>query len=410
VGDVPLNAIYNEVIAGESGGLAGIAFAVIAVLLLFFFRRPLGVIGPLVVVFTSITVCMAFVVLMGWRLDLTFIMLPTLLIAVGVADSVHIIAEFRAYHAELGDRREVARRTLYLVGTACLLTSVITATGFASMAIATIKSIAHLAIDSAVGVLAAFLLTVTPFFVFLSSGRRYRSPASSDDEKLRAKGGRLFQGALAAITRFDIRYPKPILAAFVRIFIVSGFGIVRLRVDSNFVNEFSEEQPIRRSVEFVGDTIHHLTRFDLELRLSGSYHQALYASMSDVGRALVITSVVLVMGFLVFHFSVLDSIASFGSLLATTISVALVADFLLMPALLLIFKPFGPDRSDPLSGPAPSRACEQEPARPAPRATISVGVMQAARVRKAAARPRRRSRCRWGGTQPPTATPRGRCR
>jgi hypothetical protein len=96
----------------------------------------------------------------------------------------------------------------------------------------------------------------------------------------------------------------------------------------------------------VDDTIHHMTRFDFEFRRSGSYHQALHASMSDVGRALVITSVVLVMGFLVFHFSVLDSLASFGSLLATTISVALVADFLLMPALLLTFEPFGPDRSE----------------------------------------------------------------
>jgi hypothetical protein len=96
----------------------------------------------------------------------------------------------------------------------------------------------------------------------------------------------------------------------------------------------------------VDDTIHHMTRFQIEFRRSGSYHEALRASMSDVGRALVITSVVLVVGFLVFQFSVLDSLASFGSLLATTISVALIADFLLMPALLLTFEPFGPDRAD----------------------------------------------------------------
>jgi hypothetical protein len=31
-------------------------------------------------------------------------------------------------------------------------------------------------------------------------------------------------------------------------------------------------------------------------------------------------------------------------LLATTIVVALVADFILMPALILTFKPFGPER------------------------------------------------------------------
>ena len=37
------------------------------------------------------------------------------------------------------------------------------------------------------------------------------------------------------------------------------------------------------------------------------------------------------------------ALSSFGSLLAGTIGVALVADFLLMPALVLTFKPYGPE-------------------------------------------------------------------
>jgi predicted RND superfamily exporter protein len=569
VGDVPLNARYNKIVAGESGMLAGAAFAVIAGLLFFFFRRPIGVIGPLVVVFLSIMVCLAFVSAMDWRLDMMFMMVPTLLIAVGVADSVHIIAEFQAYHAELGDRREAARRTLYLVGTPCLLTSLTTAAGFASMSVAPIKAISHLAVYSAIGVIAAFLLTITLLFVFLSFGRRHPRRALTDREKLRAKGGRTFQGFLDAVTRFDIRHRRSILVVAAGVFIVSLLGASRLTVDSNFLHEFKPEDPLRQSVEhvdeimggtysfiylfdagesegtknpavlqeieafqnaanehtelvkksysigdvlkdlnrsfheddvsfevlpesrelvaqylllyemsggaelpdyltgdfsraslevrlkavatselqgfaeemeafqlenpseaseirvtgigalwlelmkyittsqirgfliaftviavllcivfrsvkigmiamvpnlspvvltlgFMGwielpldyvrlliatvaigisvdDTIHHMTRFDLEFRRTGSYHEALRISMSDVGRALIITSVVLVCGFMVFRFSAMDGMSSFGSLLAGTIGVALVADFLLMPALVLTFKPYGPE-------------------------------------------------------------------
>jgi predicted RND superfamily exporter protein len=571
VGDVALNAIYNEIIAGESAGLAGITFCVIAALLYFFFRRPIGVIGPLAIVFLSIMVCLAFVALMGWRLDLMFVMLPTLLIAVGVACSVHIIAEFRAFHAELGDRREAVRRTLYLVGTPCLLTSLTTAAGFASMSIAPIKAISHFALYSAVGVVAAFALSITLLFVFLSFGRPTSGSEASDEEIARAKGGRLFRAALAAVARFDVRFRRSILAAFALVFVVSALGMARLRVDSNFLDEFSPDEPIRQAIEYVDDimggtysfiylfdssepdgiknpavlreiarfqheadthtdlvtksysiddvlmdlnrsfhegdlayqvlpetrelvaqylllyemsggeeveeyvsgdfsraslelrlkavesselaklehdlavylaehplqassvrvtgigalwlqlmdyitqsqirgfllaftviaallcfvfrsikigliamvpnlspvvltlgvmgwidmpldyvrlliasvaigisvddTIHHMTRFDLEFRRCGSYREAHRAAMLDVGRALVITSVVLVLGFLVFHFSRLDSTASFGTLLATTIAVALAADFLLMPALVLTLKPFGPERS-----------------------------------------------------------------
>ena len=63
-----------------------------------------------------------------------------------------------------------------------------------------------------------------------------------------------------------------------------------------------------------------------------------------MGRALFITSVVLVLGFLTAIFSSLNSQADSGVLLATTIVVALVANLLLLPALILTFKPFGPER------------------------------------------------------------------
>jgi predicted RND superfamily exporter protein len=570
VGDVPLNAIYNQIIADEGGRLAGIGFLVIGGLLYAFFRRPLGVVGPLVVVGLSIMISLALVGLLGWRLDLLFIMCPTLLIAVGVADSVHIIAEFRVYHAELGDRREAARRTMTLVGTPCLLTSLTTASGFFAMSIAPIKAISHFATYSAVGVVAAFILSVTLLFVFLSFGKRLRGTTATEEEKIRAKGGVHFQAALLAIARFDVRHRRAILACFAAIFVVSAVGVSRIRVDSNFLDEFDDEEPIRIATEYVDeimggtysfvylfdsgepegvkspellreverlqaeaerhdylvnktysvgdllkdinksfneedpahyvlptsrelvaqyllvyemsggeelrdyvsgdfartslelrckavessvlvtlardldryleehptraatvsvtgigalwlalqeyittsqirgfllaftviallmcfifksvktgliamvpnlspvvltlgvmgwldmpldyvrlliatvaigisvdDTIHHLTRFRHEFLRTRSYPRALEASMEDVGRALVITSVVLVVGFLVFLLSGLDSTASFGALLATTVAVALVADFLLMPALILTLRPWGPGR------------------------------------------------------------------
>jgi predicted RND superfamily exporter protein len=60
----------------------------------------------------------------------------------------------------------------------------------------------------------------------------------------------------------------------------------------------------------------------------------------------VITSVALVAGFQILLLSMLDSQATQGILLSTTIVTALIADFLLMPALILTFNPFGPERVD----------------------------------------------------------------
>ena len=93
----------------------------------------------------------------------------------------------------------------------------------------------------------------------------------------------------------------------------------------------------------VDDTIHLVSRFRHEFRRLGRYEEALFSAMEDVGRALLITSIVLVLGFLVLVFSTLQSQATYGILMATTIVTALIADFFLMPALVLTFHPFGPE-------------------------------------------------------------------
>jgi predicted RND superfamily exporter protein len=255
VGDVALNSVYNGIIGPESGWLALLTFVVIGLLLAFFFRRPVGVAGPFAVVFLAMIISFATAGLMGWNLDLMVTMLPTLIIAVGVADSVHLITEFRALHAELGDRREAARQSLYLVGAPCLLTSLTTAAGFASMSIAPIKAISHFAVYAAIGVLAAFFLSVTVLFVFLSFGRRDRDGRGTQDEVVYAKGGPRLLAALGAVARFDVRHRKRILWASAAVFIFSGMGVARLTVDSNFLTEFDRREPIRMATEFADEVM-----------------------------------------------------------------------------------------------------------------------------------------------------------
>jgi predicted RND superfamily exporter protein len=96
----------------------------------------------------------------------------------------------------------------------------------------------------------------------------------------------------------------------------------------------------------VDDTIHLMIRYHHEFRKSRDYQKALYDSMTGVGRALFTTSAILVIGFMVNIVSVMDGQKSFGILLSAVIAVALVADFLLMPALILWLKPFGPEAKD----------------------------------------------------------------
>ena len=94
-GDVSLNATYNLVfIEDELPLLTGLSMLLIALSLAFVFRRPLGVIGPFMVIAFAMAISLAVIGILGWQIDFMFGMMPILLITVGVANAVHILSEF----------------------------------------------------------------------------------------------------------------------------------------------------------------------------------------------------------------------------------------------------------------------------------------------------------------------------
>jgi len=83
----------------------------------------------------------------------------------------------------------------------------------------------------------------------------------------------------------------------------------------------------------VDDTIHFLMRFRLESRRQEDSDEAIRRTFHYAGRGIVITSVILVAGFLPFASTEYLSLFWMGTLLPLTFVVALLADLLLVPAL-----------------------------------------------------------------------------
>ncbi len=87
----------------------------------------------------------------------------------------------------------------------------------------------------------------------------------------------------------------------------------------------------------VDDTVHFLSKYNhARVDLGKSTEDAIRYAFRTVGVALLITSAILVGGFAVMEFSHFSPTRSMGLLLALTIFVALIIDFLLLPPLLLL--------------------------------------------------------------------------
>ena len=85
----------------------------------------------------------------------------------------------------------------------------------------------------------------------------------------------------------------------------------------------------------VDDTIHYLTKYLKARRQGLSSPEAVRATFRAVGSALWATTAILIAGFLVFASSGYEPSGMLGLLVAITLGFALLADFLLLPTLLM---------------------------------------------------------------------------
>lgn len=95
----------------------------------------------------------------------------------------------------------------------------------------------------------------------------------------------------------------------------------------------------------VDDTIHFLSRFKVAFDREQDYADAIRYAITKAGRPLVFTTTVLSTGFSVLTLSVLNESVVFGFMSGVALSWALLADLILLPALLLIFKPMKTNKS-----------------------------------------------------------------
>lgn len=90
----------------------------------------------------------------------------------------------------------------------------------------------------------------------------------------------------------------------------------------------------------VDDTIHYLHRFGEEFRQDGDYLATMHRCHRSIGRAMYYTSVIIIFGFAILVLSNFRPSIYFGLLTGASMVAALMGNLLLLPALILVIKPF----------------------------------------------------------------------
>lgn len=156
---VILNIINTNTFRDSS--ISGTAAIFISMLfMMVFFRRLSGVLLPLVVICGSMVAAMGIMGITRAPFTLTIGSVFPLMVAVGVADAVHILTHFYRNYEEVGDKRSAIIQAICDSGPAVLMTSLTTAVGFLSFTAGDLASTADLGIYAAIAVLFALYFTL----------------------------------------------------------------------------------------------------------------------------------------------------------------------------------------------------------------------------------------------------------
>lgn len=94
----------------------------------------------------------------------------------------------------------------------------------------------------------------------------------------------------------------------------------------------------------VDDTIHFTNHIKYQFELTGNYRQAILNSYREIGKSMIMTTVILCAMFAVFMTSSMSALVRIGYMSVIGLGGALVADYTLTPVLMLITKPFGKEK------------------------------------------------------------------
>jgi len=226
----------------QMGILAPLIGLVIFLLLFFLFRKISLIVSPMIVAMFSVVWGMGALIGLGNTVHIMSSMIPIFLMPIAVLDSVHILSEFYDRYPALQNRKQALMAVTDELFTPMLYTSLTTAVGFSSLALADIPPVRIFGIFVAVGVIAAWLLTVTfiPASIMLIREEKLKSKISENVNK-----PSFLKRLLPGVGNFAFAKSRSIILGAVLLLAIGIWGLTKIVVNDNPVNWFQKDHKIR---------------------------------------------------------------------------------------------------------------------------------------------------------------------
>ncbi|MDH5258904.1 MAG: efflux RND transporter permease subunit, partial [Gammaproteobacteria bacterium] len=218
----------------------------IALVLLILFRRISGVLLPVIVVILTLLSTFSFMAATGTPLKLPTQILPSFLLAVGVAASVHLLSIFYGHFNNNGNKKNAIGYALGHSGLAIAMTSLTTAASLLSFSMSEVAPIADLGKFAAAGVMVSLLYTLIllPALIALIPLKQKQDASTQNRTKF-------MDSILLKFSHISTNYSKLIISISAVLFLVAVFGLLKITFYHDPLKWMPETWETRQATELL---------------------------------------------------------------------------------------------------------------------------------------------------------------
>lgn len=228
-------------------------------ILLLAFRWLPALFLPTVAVAVSAVSLVGGMALFGVKLNILNNIIPTLVVIIGISNSIHIINRYRDNIGKGLEKHAAAADAMATMVLACFLTSVTTAVGFASLGVSQTTILRSFGLTAAVGVMIAYVAAVT----FVPAALSMVKPIKVAADANRATG---FDNAMGSMSRVLMKQRWTVLllsVAMIALALVFGF---RTKIDSAVLDQVSPKDEVYRTTRLIEQKLGGIRPLEIYIR------------------------------------------------------------------------------------------------------------------------------------------------
>lgn len=248
-GGPALLALEDKASTDDAALEYSLLFIILVLFLYLLHRRIVYVIIPITVIAVANIWIHGIIPACGSSYNMITNIIATLVMVIGIADTIHFISE---YNAEINieiDSKKAAFKACKTIFIPCLFTSLTTAAGFMTMAVSHLQPVAEFGIYAGIAMLLTYVINMVLVTIWLGSVKKgaKEMPGLKDDG--------IIQRAMRKVSLINRRHVKVNVFIAILVFAVSLTGLAMIEINTHEIKYFKENHPIRVATEFIEENL-----------------------------------------------------------------------------------------------------------------------------------------------------------